>query len=157
MKELAVREQNAVAISADTKELIKAGASENTLEAYRRALLALDAWLEAEGRELSDTVLAEYVTELHRSGKSPSTISQALATVKWGTKNAGQPEVVGVFTDRTLAGIRREGKERGRGQVDGLSWRDVDRICAKAEKDGGLAGLRDAAMIQLMSDCLLRI
>ena len=56
-----------------------------------------------------------------------------------------------------MAGIRREGKDRGRGQVDGLIWQDVERVCIYAETEGTLAGLRDTAMIRLMSDCLLRI
>ena len=56
-----------------------------------------------------------------------------------------------------MAGIRREGRDRGRGQVDGLIWQDVERVCIYAETEGTLAGLRDAAMIRLMSDCLLRI
>ena len=60
-------------------------------------------------------------------------------------------------TQATLAGIRRAGKDRGRGQVDGLIWQDVERVCVYAETEGTLAGLRDAAMIRLMSDCLLRI
>ena len=56
-----------------------------------------------------------------------------------------------------MAGIRREGRDRGRGQVDGLIWQDVERVCIYAETENTLAGLRDAAMIRLMSDCLLRI
>ena len=58
---------------------------------------------------------------------------------------------------KRFAGIRREGKDRGRGQVDGLTWSDVNRVCAVAEMDGSIAGLRDSALINLMSDCLLRI
>ena len=50
-----------------------------------------------------------------------------------------------------------QGKDRGRGQVDGLIWQDVERVCVYAETEGTLAGLRDAAMIRLISDCLLRI
>ena len=61
------------------------------------------------------------------------------------------------ITQTTLAGIRREGRDRGRGQVDGLIWQDVERICVYAEAEGTLIGLRDSAMIRLMSDCLLRI
>ena len=57
----------------------------------------------------------------------------------------------------TLAGIRREGRDRGRGQVEGLIWQDVERIAAFAEADKTIAGLRDSAMIRLMSDCLLRV
>ena len=61
------------------------------------------------------------------------------------------------ITQTTLAGNRREGRDRGRGQVDGLIWRDVERICVYGEAEGTLIGLRDSAMIRLMSDCLLRI
>ena len=61
------------------------------------------------------------------------------------------------ITQATLAGIRREGRDRSRGQVDGLIWQDVEGVCVYAETGGTLAGLRDAAMIRLMSDCLLRI
>ena len=154
MDELAIRQENALAISADTKELIQAGVSENTLRAYRRALDSLAGWLTTK---LNDAVLAEYITELHRSGKSPSTISQVVAAVKWQAKNLNRDDVVGAITLRTLAGIRREGKERGRGQVDGLSWKEVDRVCSFAEASRTPAGLRDSAMINPMNDCLLRI
>ena len=61
------------------------------------------------------------------------------------------------ITQATLAGIRRLGRNRGRGQVDGLTWQDVERVCIYAETEGTLTGLRDTAMIRLMSDCLLRI
>ena len=73
MNELAIRRENALDISADTKELIQARVSENTLRAYRRTLDSFAGWLTTE---LNDVVLAEYISELHRSGKSPSTISQ---------------------------------------------------------------------------------
>ena len=50
MDALAIGQKNAVVISLDTEELIKAGVSENTLKAYRRALVELDAWLYAMKR-----------------------------------------------------------------------------------------------------------
>ena len=40
--------------------------------------------------------------------------------------------------------IRRAGKDRGRGQVDGLT-QDVERVC-NAETEGTLSRLRDAAI-----------
>ena len=97
MNELAVSfEQGTqlLAVSDSTKGLIKAGVSENTLRAYRRALDNLAGWINAP---LDDAVLAEYITHLHQSGKSPSTIAQVVAAVKWQAKNIGQPEVVGVI------------------------------------------------------------
>ena len=41
--------------------------------------------------------------------------------------------------------------------MEGLIWQDVERIASFAEADKTIAGLRDSAMIRLMSDCLLRV
>ena len=139
----------------ETESLIKASIAENTLKAYQRALQSLTAWL--SGRTLSDVLLANYITALHEVGKSPATIGQIVAAVKWQLKHQSQESINFPITQATLAGIRREGRDRGRGQVDGLIWQDVERVCIYAETEGTLAGLRDAAMIRLMSDCLLRI
>ena len=139
----------------ETESLIKVSIAENTLKAYQRALQSLTAWL--SGRTLSDALLANYITVLHEEGKSPATIGQAVAAVKWQLKHQSQENLNFPITQATLAGIRREGRDRGHGQVDGLIWQDVERVCIYAETEGTLAGLRDAAMIRLMSDCLLRI
>ena len=133
MNELAVRRENSLAISIENEELIKAGVAENTLKAYGWALEKLEAWINDGanafrldgngngGHGLNDAVLAEYITELHQQGKSPATIAQVVAAVKWSAKNRNRKDVAGAITERTLA------------------------------------GLRDSAMINLMSDCLLRI
>ena len=139
----------------ETASLIKASIAENTLKAYQRALQGLETWL--SGRTLSDEILAAYITVLHDNGKSPATIGQVVAAVKWQLKHQSQETINFPITQATLAGIRREGKDRGRGQVDGLIWQDVERVCIYAETEGTLIGLRDASMIRLMSDCLLRI
>ena len=139
----------------ETASLIKASIAENTQKAYQRALQGLETWL--SGRTLSDMLLANYITDMHEEGKSPATIGQAVAAVNWQLKHQSQETLNFPITQATLAGIRREGKDRGRGQVDGLIWQDVERVCVYAETEGTIAGLRDAAMIRLMSDCLLRI
>ena len=141
-------------VNDDTKALIASSVSENTLRNYRYWSKEIETWL--GGRSLDDGLLAEYITGLHAQGKSPATIAQAVAAVRWQAKNAGT-EIVGEVTPRTLAGIRREGKDRGRGQVEGLTWADVERVCAFAEMDKSIAGFRDSALIRLMSDCLLRV
>ena len=115
----------------------------------------LETWL--SGRTLSDALLAEYITNLHKTGKTPATIGQAVAAIKWQLKHQSQEITNFLITHATLAGIRRAGKDRGRGQVDGLTWQDVERMCVLAEVENTLTGLRDAAMIRLMSDCLLRV
>lgn len=142
-------------LTEDIESLIKASISENTRKAYQYALQGLTAWL--SGRVLSDRLLADYITQLHETGKSPATIGQIVAAVKWQLKHQSQETLNFPITQATLAGIRRVGKDRGRGQVDGLIWRDVERVCIYAEAQDTLAGLRDAGLIRLMSDCLLRV
>ena len=110
----------------ETASLIKASIAENTLKAYQRALQGLTVWL--LGRTLSDTLLANYITALHEVGKSPATIGQVVAAVKWQLKHQSQEAINFPITQATLAGIRRAGKDRGRGQVDGLIWQDVERV-----------------------------
>ena len=61
------------------------------------------------------------------------------------------------ITSATLSGIRREGRDRGRGQRNGLTWKEVERICAVQETDGTLRGIRNSAILRVMSDGLLRI
>ena len=144
-----------IAIGEETASLIRSSISENTQKAYRNALRGVSEYL--NGQTLTDALLSAYLTQLHGDGKSPSTIGQVVAAVKWRFKHQTQIPAQLPITEATLAGIRREGKDRGRGQVDGITWQDVDRVCIYAETQGTLAGLRDAVMIRLMSDCLLRI
>ena len=146
--------QSHAAISNKTGKLVKASIAPSTVETYWLAMQQLEIWL--DGRSLSDSLLADYITGLYQDGKSPATISKIVAAVKWTVKNQGGG-IPFEITDKALAGIRRKGKGRGRGQVDGITWEEVERICALAEAEGTVAGLRDSAMIRLMSDCLLRI
>ena len=95
----------------ETESLIKASIAENTLKAYQLALQSLTVWL--SGRVLSDALLANYITALHEAGKSAATIGQVVAAVKWQLKHQSQETVNFPITQATLAGIRREGKDRG--------------------------------------------
>ena len=143
-----------LSISKDTADLIQQAIAPSTLKRYGKLSRRLETWL--DGQAVTDELLSAYITELHSEGKSPATISQAVAAVKWQAKN-NDLEIVGALTTRTLGGIRRAGKDRGRGQVDGVERDEMLRIVAFAESDKTIVGLRDAALIRLMSDCLLRI
>ena len=139
-----------------TAELIEKSFAENTLQNRKLALKHFDEWL--NGRSCSDGLLAEYITNLFNDGKAPGTISIVVSAVKWILKhrNSGQPVELPI-TSATLAGIRTEGKDRGRGQRNGLTWREVEKICAVQEADGTLRGIRNSAILRVMSDGLLRI
>ena len=82
---------------------------------YQRALQGLETWL--SGQTLSDALLANYITALHETGKSPAAIRQVVAAVKWQLKYQLQETLNFLVTQATLAGIRRAGKDRGSGQV----------------------------------------
>ena len=69
----------------------------------------------------------------------------------------GYPSPVGAATTRVLAGFRRLARGRGRGKVTGLRWEQADRAAAMAEQPGSMAGLRDAAIVAVASDALLRV
>ena len=142
-------------IASGTGEEIRANVSDNTLKAYEHATRKLEDWL--DGRTLHDAVLAEYIRFLYTNGKSPATINLLLSAVKWMAEYYGIDNVAGPITKRTWSGIRGENRPRGRRRADGLTWDEVARVCTVAESSETVAGLRDAAMISLMSDCLLRI
>ncbi|MDE0044062.1 MAG: tyrosine-type recombinase/integrase [Candidatus Poribacteria bacterium] len=149
------KSETGLRIASGSVEGIRANVSDNTLKAYKHATRKLESWL--EGRALSDASLAEYVRFLHEQGKSQATINLALSAVKWMAEYRRIDPVAGAATERAVSTVREKGKGRGRRQVDGLTWDDVERVCAAAESADTVAGTRDAAMISLMSDCLLRI
>ena len=149
-------ETTAELIPEPTAELIEKSFAENTMRNRRQALKHFDGWL--NGRPISDGHLAEYATHLHDIGKAPGTISIVVSAVKWLLKHRNNGTSVDLpITSATLSGIRREGRGRGRGQRNGLTWREVEKICAVQESDGTLRGLRNSAILRVMSDGLLRI
>ena len=143
-------------IPGQTAELIEKSFAKNTVRNRRQALKHFDEWL--NGRPCSDGLLAQYITHLFDQGKAPGTISIMVSAVKWLLKhrNKGTPVDLPI-TSATLSGIRRKGRDRGRGQRNGLTWKEVERICAVQESDGTLRGIRNSAILRVMSDGLLRI
>ena len=102
-----------------------------------------------DSRPPSDAELAGFLTSLHRAGKSPATVSQTLAGIRFGYRLAGK-EIAGPVTQRTLAGIRREGRTRGRGQLQGIRWQESDLCVQRLVKRGGVIALRNALLMALM-------
>ena len=134
--------------------LISASLSANTRRAYRRAW---DAWLAWLGQEqASDVTASAYLAAMHDAGKAPATCALHAAALRFahrvGVRGAPVP---GPLMERTLAGIHREGRARGRGQVEGITWSQADAT-AQVAAQAGLPGLRDAALVATMSDALLR-
>ena len=144
-----------VELTTENQQLVAASVSANTRRAYASHLRRLDQWL--ANRPLTDRLLSEYIAGLFGEGKSSATCAGVVASVKFACKLAGTDSPASMLTDRTLAGIRRRGKGRGRGQVAGLTWRATDKVVWRSIEQGTLGGLRDAALMSVMSDALLRV
>lgn len=126
----------------------------NTRRTYKQAYNQLYTWL--KGRQLDDLLLANYLGELDKAGKSPATITLVVAAIRWWVKVMDIPFEFRL-TELKLKTIRRQSYARGRGQVQGITWAEAEEMCAVCEAEGTVAGWRDSALIRLMSDCLLRI
>ena len=144
---------------ADTAQALAAASiSANTRRAYTAALGRLDTWLADMCVPLSDPALAEYLSELFEAGKAPAVAALVVAAVKFRAKLTGTEIPVGPATARVLAGFRRAGRTRGRGQVEGVRWEQADAAADLAvNEETKLSGLRDAAILAVASDALLRV
>ena len=124
----------AESIPEQTARLVEKSIADNTMRNRKQALRAFSYWL--RGREITDGHLAEYATHLFDQGKAPGTISIVVSAVKWLLKHRNNGMSVDLpITSATLSGIRREGRGRGRGQRNGLTWREVEKdLCRSGSR-----------------------
>ena len=127
----------------------------NTRRAYASALRGFDAW--RKGRTVDDASVADYLAHLQESGKAVATARIALAAIRFRARRDDNVRPDAALTAKVLAGYGRAGANRGRGQVAGVTWEQADAMTALAAQGGSLWGLRNAALIAVMSDGLLRI
>ena len=99
--------------------------------------------------------VALYLEARHAGGAAPATRA-AIAKVHQ-VCGLGDPTADSLCRD-VLHRIGREGRHRGRGQVAGVGWAQAEAAASlAADGGGGVQGLRDAAIILVMSDTLARI
>ena len=111
---------------------------------------------------MTDTALADFCAARYADGAAPSTLSTYMACVSGMAKAGGLANPVGPHTRAVLAGMRRQNAERsdgnaGRGQAFGLSYDDVTLLCRHESALGTLTALRNATLLSVMSDALLRV
>ena len=131
-----------------------------TRRVYAGVLRALNKWL--DGRPATDALLARYLGVLFDRGRAPPTAVHLVAAARFAAKECARAglrstDPVGPATTERLERYRREGAARGTGQVRGISWKEAKKMCLTAEAPDELAGKRDAAIISVMSDALLRV
>ena len=133
-----------------TRRLAAHSLSANTRAAYSCALRQFDTWRGAA--PATDATLAAYLGWLFEQGRAPATAALVVAAVTFRATLAGTP-VRGPQTDRVLAGFRRDGADRGRGQAaplraDGLAailaTADRPRVTGRGREAGAVAARRGA-------------
>ena len=127
----------------------------STRKVYLSVLAGLDRWL--RGRPINDETLSGYLSYIFDKGKSPGTAQGVLNAVRWRCLSQDTPDPRGKRCRIALANFQRQGIGRGRGQVDGLTFEDVERLVSLAAGEKTIYGSRDAAIISVMSDAMLRI
>ena len=141
---------------------LEASCAANTTRAYRSGWAAWQRWAAEHGHQTmpaTPVAVAAYLAHRAEQGASVATVRMARAAISAAHRQCGADDPCrhpGVL--QVLKGLSRTGKGRGRGQVQGLDWRAADLAAGVAANGGrSLAGLRDAALIQVMSDALLRV
>ena len=134
-------------------DLVQASIADNTRRAYEVMLRQFDQSAYPE----TDAGVAGYLVHLYEQGRSAACGSLVVAALRFRAKLSGRPSPVGAMAVRVLAGFRRKAAGRGRGKVAGVRWEAADRAAKMAEKAGDLMGLRDAAVVAVASDALLRV
>jgi len=129
--------------------------SPNTHKAYGRAVERFAAFLKGRAAD-DDTVAAFLKTEAER-GLAPASLSILASAIGAAASSAGARDPRGPVTRRTLRKLKHKHAARGRGQVEGLKRETAVAAARLAADEGNALGLRDAALLLLGSDGLLRI
>ena len=149
--------------STAVRSLAAAGRAESTLRLYRKVAARISDWHVAQGHpSTTDATLAEYLAERHAKGIAPATLRTEIAALNGMAKSVGASSPTGPQCRAVLAGIQREGKGRGRGQVTGLQYQDAHTAAGIESRrhranQPNPAALRNAALMGLMADGLLRV
>ena len=144
-----------------TRRLAAHSLSANTRAAYTRAVRQFDAWRGAA--PATDATLAAYLGELFEQGRAPATAALAVAAVTFRAALT-KDTVRGPLTDRVLAGFRRDGADRGRGQAAPLLADAFAAILATADqrretgrgRESGRIAARRAALDKALAAVLFQ-
>jgi integrase/recombinase XerD len=122
-----------------------------TVEAYRRDLAQLAAWLGRSPAEASADDLAAYVAQLRADGLAPTTIARRLAAVRSFFRHE---VLLGARTDNPAASVKLPKRRRTLPRT--LSPAEVERLLDAAAGTTPRA-LRDRALAELLYGAGLRV
>ena len=159
------RHQVAGVISADHSRVaaaLEAATSKNTRRVYHSGWERWHRWAADRRRRVhasrSRRRVAAYLAE-RAEQVSPAAVRLDRASIAAAHRACAEADpCVHEGVRQVMRGISRTGRDQGRGQVAGLDWRAADLAAGIAANEGhSLAGLRDAALITVGSDALLRV
>ena len=131
----------------------KKGMSGNTVEAYKRDMIAFEKYCGAEDKGLTDvtnTDIVTYMLDLKNSGKSKSTVNRKLATLR---SFYGFLVSNGMISDNPTESIKSPKIERKK--IEYLSYEEVLRLLEVP--DDSIMGQRDKAMLELLYATGIRV
>ena len=141
-------------LSAAALDRLDRSIPENTKNAYRRQARDFIAWCQERGRATmpaSAQTLADYVSHLCDQDKAPSTIEQAIATIRVAHREAGhdgQPDTRAAL--RILKTHKRDRAEQGKRKRKAPPVTlNVLRAMVDVANPATLAGRRDRVMLVL--------
>ena len=139
---------------------LESATSKNTCRVYHSGWERWHRWAADRGVELmpaDPAAVAAYLAE-RAEQVSPAALRLDRASIAAAHRACGADPCVHEGVRQVMRGISRTGRDQGRGQVAGLDWRAADLAAGIAANEGhSLAGLRDAALIMVGSDALLRV
>jgi integrase/recombinase XerD len=122
-----------------------------TVEAYRRDLAALSAWLDRPIGRITTEQLEQYIAELRAAGLSPATIGRRVAAIRSFFKHQA---LLGVRTDNPAAQLELPRRRRTLPRT--LSPAEAERLVEAASGSTPRA-LRDRALVELLYGAGLRV
>ena len=122
-----------------------------TVDAYRRDLSALAAWLKGPVGRITTEQLEQYLAELRAAGLSPSTIARRVAAIRTFFRHQA---LLGVRTDNPAAELDLPRRRRTLPRT--LSPAEAERLVEAANGTTPRA-LRDRALVELLYGAGLRV
>jgi integrase/recombinase XerD len=145
---------NEKALDADVEgflALLATRRAPKTVEAYRRDLSALHAWLDRPLREITVEQLEHHIAELRAAGRSPSTIARRVAAVRSFFRHQA---LLGARTDNPAAELELPRRRRTLPRT--LSPAEAERL-VEAASGTTPRMLRDRALVELLYGAGLRV
>ena len=112
----------------------------------------------SEGYRLEGRSLVQWIHSARERGFAPGSIRIRVAAIRKYCAASGKA-IEGLENELVKAALKRAARANrglGFGSVTGANWEEADRAAIKAARCGDYIGLRDAAIIKVTSDGLLR-